>query len=170
MTIRRVVVIGVGNDFRHDDGIGPAVIGQLQQHGLPGVALTVVDGEPTKLLDAWAGMDLAIVIDAVRCEPSMPGRIHRTTIPAPLGSVGSTSSHGLGIPEAVRLAEVLGRAPTRLVVYAVEAADLGLGVGLSADVMAAVPAVTCAVLQELDQPDATPVGDEFMPGVASDED
>jgi hydrogenase maturation protease len=170
MTIRRVAVIGVGNDFRHDDGVGPAVIGQLQQQRLSGVWLSVVDGEPTQLLDAWAGMDLAIVVDAVLCEPSKPGRIHRTTIHAPLGSVGSSSTHGLGIPEAVRLAEVLGRAPARLVVYAVEAADLGFGVGLSADVAGALPAVTSAVLRELNEPDARPVGDEIILGASPNED
>ena len=79
--------------YRRDDGVGPAVIGQLQQHGLTGVSLTVADGEPTQLLDAWAGMDLAIVVDAVLCEPSIPGRIHRTTIQAELGSLGGPAAH-----------------------------------------------------------------------------
>jgi hydrogenase maturation protease len=170
MTTRRVAVIGVGNDFRRDDGVGPAVIRQLQQHELTGVSLTVVDGEPTQLLDAWAGMDLAIVIDAVLCEPSIPGRIHRTSIRAQLGSVGSSSTHGLGIPEALRLAEVLGRAPARFVVYAVEAADLGLGVGLSADVAGAVPGVTRAVLRELAEPDARPRDDQLTLGAFPHED
>ena len=57
---------------------------------------------------------------------------------------------------------MLGRCRLALVVYAVEAADLGFGLGLSADVAGALPAVTRAVLRELDEPDARPVRDEII--------
>ena len=43
----------------------------------------------------------------------------------------------------------LGRAPTRLVVFAVEAADLGFGTGLSQSVADALPELTRLVLDEL---------------------
>jgi hydrogenase maturation protease len=148
MTAPRAVVIGVGNEYRRDDGVGPYVLGELERQGVPGVALALSDGEPTQLFDAWAGLPLAVVVDAVLCEPSRPGHVHRTTLSTPLqASVSST--HGLGIPEAVRLAEALDRAPQRLVVYAVEAADIGFGVGLSDEVARAVPEVIRAVLAEL---------------------
>jgi hydrogenase maturation protease len=145
----RAVVIAVGNEFRRDDGVGPAVLAELAERELPaGVALTLSDGEPTQLFEAWTGLPLAVVVDAVMCEPSSPGRIHRTTLTGSLlGSAGST--HGLGIPEAVQLAEVLDRAPQELVVLAVEAGDLGFGVGLSEPVARAVPEVVRAVLAEL---------------------
>lgn len=143
----RRVVIGVGNEFRRDDGIGPAVVALLQEQRIPGVTLTVTDGEPTQLLDAWAGVDLAVVIDAVLCEPSVPGRIHRTEAVPPPAATAST--HGLGIPDAVRLADAVGRAPRRLVVYAVEAGDIGFGRGLMPAVAAALPTVAGAVLSEI---------------------
>lgn len=148
MTTPRAVLIGVGNPYRRDDGIGQAVVAAVGELHLPGIVLTVSDGEPSQLLDAWAGADLAVVVDAVLCDPPEPGRIHRTT----LGSVTAgpaASTHGLGIPEAIRLAEALGRAPRRLVVFAVEAADLGFGLGLSPAVAASVPELTRAVHAEL---------------------
>jgi hydrogenase maturation protease len=55
----------------------------------------------------------------------------------------------IGIPEAIRLAEALGRAPRRLVVFAVEAADLGFGLGLSPAVAASMPELTRAVHAEV---------------------
>jgi hydrogenase maturation protease len=58
----------------------------------------------------------------------------------------------VGIPEAVRLADALDQAPRRLVVYAVEAADLGFGVGLSPAVAASVEHVVRAVLIEIGAP------------------
>jgi hydrogenase maturation protease len=139
-------VIGVGNPYRCDDGVGPAVIAALEAAAPDGVLLTVTDGEPTQLLDAWDGADLAIVVDAVLCEDPVPGRVHRTDVPPP-GRAGST--HGLGIPEAIQLAEALDRAPRRLVVYAVEAADLGFGDTLSPAVAAAVPGLVRTVLDDL---------------------
>ena len=42
----RVVVIGVGNEFRHDDGIGPAVVARLRGQAPAAVDLLVSDGEP----------------------------------------------------------------------------------------------------------------------------
>jgi len=78
--------------------------------------------------------------------PSAPGRIHRST----LGSAApAASTHGLGVPDAVRLAEALNRAPQRLVVFAVEAADVGFGLGLSPAVAASLPDLIRAVLAEL---------------------
>jgi hydrogenase maturation protease len=146
----RAVVIAVGNEFRRDDGVGPAVLAELAKQDLPtDVVLTLSDGEPTQLFEAWTGVALAVVVDAVKCEPSAPGKIHRTTLTNGSVTAGAASTHGLGIPEAVQLAEELDRAPRELVVYAVEADDLGFGVGLSDSVVRAVPEVVQAVLAEL---------------------
>jgi hydrogenase maturation protease len=144
----RAVVIGIGNEYRRDDGIGLAVITALAEHDLPGVRLVVSDGEPSRLLADWAGVDLAIVVDAVLCEPSRPGRVDRTSVDE-LRPHGNASSHGLGIPEAVALARVLDRLPCRMLVYAVEAADVSLGVGLTPAVTAALPGLVDAVLADL---------------------
>ncbi|MEU5264249.1 hydrogenase maturation protease [Amycolatopsis sp. NPDC021455] len=144
----RSVVIGVGNEYRHDDGVGLAVLAELDANPIPGVVTALCDGEPAALLEAWTGAGLAVVVDAVLCEPSTPGRIWRSTVDELRPGGGSASSHALGIPDAVRLGAALGRVPGELVVYAVEAADLGLGVGLTPAVRAAVPEVVRAVRGE----------------------
>ncbi|WP_228000303.1 hydrogenase maturation protease [Nocardia australiensis] len=149
MTGSQAVVIGVGNEFRRDDGIGPAVARDIEALDLSGVLVTVRDGEPTGLLDAWDGAELAVVVDAVECEPSTPGRVWRTTVDALRELTTATSSHALGIPDAVPLGRALGRLPRELVVIAVEAATLDLGVGLSGPVTAARPRVVQATLTEL---------------------
>lgn len=150
MTRPWAAVIGIGNEYRHDDGVGPLLISALSGHYLPGVRLAVSDGEPSRLLADWAGVDLAIVVDAVVVRaPAEPGRIHRTSV-VELLPQHTASSHGLGVPEAVALARALDRMPGRMVVYAVEAADVSLGKGLTADVLASVPDLVHAVLTELD--------------------
>jgi hydrogenase maturation protease len=150
------VLIGVGNPYRRDDGIGPAIVAAIEEFRPSGVTLTISDGEPSQLLDAWSGADLAVVVDAVRCDPPAPGQIHRTTLGSAAPGTAAASTHGLGIPDAVRLAEALDRAPRRLVVLAVEAADLSFGLGLSPAVAACWPELIRAVRIELGLAPAAP--------------
>ena len=145
-----MVVIGVGNEFRRDDGAGPAVVTRLGGRVPPGVELVLTDGEPTRLIEAWAGAALAVVIDAVRADPPCPGRVHRFELDQPMGGPArTTSSHGFGLDDAIRLALALDRMPGRLVVHAIEAADLSQGPGLTPLVADAVGDVARAVLSDI---------------------
>ena len=147
------MVIGVGNEFRRDDGAGPAVIGQLRGLVPSGVELVITDGEPTRLIEAWTGATLAVVVDAVRVsgpEPPHPGRIHRFELDQPgAGAARTASTHGFGLDDAIALALALDRMPGRLIVHAIEAADLTQGPGLTADVAAAAGVVAIAILDDL---------------------
>jgi hydrogenase maturation protease len=143
------VVIGIGNPFRNDDWIGPAVAAQIEEQRLPGVRVVISDGEPAGLLEAWAGADLAVVVDAIHRVPASPGSIHRLTADQ-LETGGTTaSSHGLGVPDALRLGRALEQLPRCVVIFAVEAADTGAGTELSKPVAAALPEVVAAVIAEL---------------------
>jgi hydrogenase maturation protease len=147
---RRVVVIGVGNEFRRDDGAGPAVVSRLRDRVPPGVELVITDGEPTRLIEAWTGTALTIVVDAVRARPPHPGQVHRFVVDRPgTGLDRAASSHGLGLDEAISLATALDRMPARLIVHAIEAADLEHGTGLTPAVAAAVALVASAVLDDI---------------------
>jgi len=145
-----VVVIGVGNEFRRDDGAGPAVVGRLRDLVAAGVGLVVTDGEPTRLMEAWTGIALAVVVDAVRAEPSRPGTAHRFVLDQPRpGVTRPASSHGFGLDDAIALALALDRMPGRLIVHAIEAADLTQGTGLTPTVAAAVGTVASAILDDI---------------------
>ena len=163
---RRVVVIGIGNEFRRDDGIGPEVLSRLQEQAAGSVpaagavrpetvpADTVQwmtsDGEPASLIEAWTGAALAVVVDAVLADPPAPGRLHRLALDQPdRPDVRQVSSHGLGLDEAIGLARALDRMPDRLIIHAVEAGDVSHGVGFTPAVAAAVVPLTAAVLRDL---------------------
>jgi hydrogenase maturation protease len=146
----RTVVIGVGNEFRRDDGAGPAVLAMLRGQVPRGTELVVSDGEPARMIEAWHGAALAVVVDAVRAEPAVPGRLHRLVLDREAAAPpGALSSHGLGLEDAIGLALALDRMPGRLIVHAVEAADLGLGAGLTPAVAAVIDALAAAVLRDL---------------------
>lgn len=140
----RVTVIGVGNEFRRDDGVGPAVVVRLAERAahrpLPaGTVLAASDGDPGRLIGLWEGAELAVVVDAAHAHPGRPGRVHRLELGEHgIRRPGAASTHGLGLGEAVELSRSLGRMPGRMIVYAVEGADGSLGTGLTEAVAAAV--------------------------------
>jgi hydrogenase maturation protease len=62
--------------------------------------------------------------------------------------VSATSTHALGLGDAIELARTLGRLPSRLIVYAIEGARFGAGDALTPAVAAAVETTAEAALGE----------------------
>lgn len=148
----RVVVVGAGNRFRRDDGVGAAAVDVLQGSLPSGVEVVESDGEAARLLDAWEGADLAVVIEAVR-RGDAPGTVTRVRVDGEPGAPRTrdtpSGSHDLGMGAAIELGRALGRLPGRLVIVGVEPQDLGQGEGLSPPVQASLARVVAAVAGEI---------------------
>ncbi|MGO9560329.1 MAG: hydrogenase maturation protease [Acidimicrobiales bacterium] len=140
----RVVVAGLGNEYRHDDGVGPIVAARAARE-IGEVHHVGPFADPLDLLGHWDGADLAVVIDAVR-SGAAPGAISVVEL-VPAGrspgsldeSLRTTSTHGIGLAGVWRLARAIDQAPVRVVVVGVEGEDFGNGSGLSPVVADAVP-------------------------------
>lgn len=146
------VVIGVGNEYRRDDGVGLAVADRLRGRVPAGVDVVGCEQEPSRLIDAWEGAESALVVDAVQ-SGAAPGTLHRFDAgagPIPAG-VFRSSTHAFGVGDAVELARVLGKLPARIVVYGVEGGEFGAGEGLTGPVEAAVETAALAMLDDLDR-------------------
>lgn len=65
--VRRVVVLGVGNILRTDEGIGPHAVDGLNQRFAFPPGTTAIDGGTSamELLDHMACADLLLILDAV---------------------------------------------------------------------------------------------------------
>lgn len=144
-----VVVIGIGNSYRRDDGVGPAVAEAVEARAVPGVRVLSDAGDPCGILDAWADARLAVVVDATVATPSVPGRIHRCAVDRLQGAASAVSSHGMDIATVLALGEALGRRPADVVLFAIEVSETGYEVGLSPRVAAAVPHAVAAVMSEI---------------------
>lgn len=144
---RAVVVIGVGNDLRADDGAGLQVVRRLP--ALAGVVVEAYEGEAIGLLELWAGADAAVVVDTVRsgAEPGTVHRLEATSAPLPTAFARS-SSHTISVADAIELARTLGSLPGRVVVYGVEGARFAAGGEMSEGVAGAIDAVANAVRRE----------------------
>jgi len=142
-------VIGVGNEYRSDDAAGLIVARRLRARGVNAVEQ---EGEPVALLEAFADREAAIVVDAVR-SGAAPGTVHRVDVskrPLPAELCGASSTHAVGVGEAIELARALDRLPRRAIVFGVEGERFEAGTGLSAAVTAAVEPLVEVILAELD--------------------
>lgn len=156
----RPLVVAVGNRFRSDDGVAGVVLDGLAMMGAvtERADLVELDGEATRLVDAWERRDRVVVLDAVRAPGRPPGELVVLSGPevvdpgcvARRGSV--VSGHSAGLAEALRLASVLQRLPAELSVVGVVVGSVDHGTGLSPPVAAAVPAARSAVLTLLGLP------------------
>jgi hydrogenase maturation protease len=148
------VVIGVGNELRRDDAAGLVVVRLLERKLPDGVHAVACEGEPVSLLAAWEGHEHAIVVDATE-SGAEPGTIRRIAAhEGPLPPVlGGSSTHLLGLADAVELARALGRLPATTIVYGIEGASFAAGAGLSDPVAAAAERVAAAVLREVEEKD-----------------
>ena len=134
----KVVVAGFGNEYRHDDGVGPIVA----ERAVAEIPLSNNVGplsDPLDLLGVWNNAELVIVVDAVNSgapvgtvqmlEVDVGGVSEFEFDAEPVASLSST--HGIGLAGVLRLARALGQAPRRLVVVGIEGERFDLGTGLS---------------------------------------
>ena len=138
----RVLVLGVGNPGRGDDGAGRAVA-QALRGALPrAIEVAEADGEATDILARLDGASAAFLID---------GTVHRFDVseaPLPQGAFG-VSTHGFGLHEAIELARALGQLPSHCVVYAIEGASFETGAPQSPLVAGAVVEVASRLSAEI---------------------
>jgi hydrogenase maturation protease len=149
------LVIGLGNEHRGDDRAGLDVVRALRTRLGPSARLIEAPDDVTELLTLWADADRVVVIDAVRSGRA-PGTVQRFDLPeqALPSRLGSTSTHGLTLADAVALGRSLDRFPSHLTVLGIEAGPVAMQDGLSAAVVRAVREVTELVVAELAGPTA----------------
>jgi hydrogenase maturation protease len=146
----RVLVAGIGNSDRGDDGLGPAVISRLRGEVPEGVRILECSGDVLALIQEWAGFSTVIVVDAA-APLGQAGRIHRLDLtgePLPV-AFACSSTHAFGVAEAVELARSLGRLPSHLIAYLVEGSRFDIGAPFSPAVAKAADRVAERILVEL---------------------
>jgi hydrogenase maturation protease len=152
----------LGSRYRGDDAVGPEAAERLRAAGAR--VLDCAD-DPTRLLDAWEGLDTLVVVDAVSTG-ARAGTLHRVEArdePLPR-ELRLASTHAVGVADALELGRALGRAPARVVVLGLEGERFGMGDEMTPAVAAALDGLVAAVLEELgcqapQVPDTVPTSD-----------
>ena len=144
------LLIGVGNEARGDDAAGVRAARLARALSWPRVRMIECEGDAAALLEAWHGEPAVVVVDAMSSGEAA-GTVRRFDAaqrPLPARMFHSTT-HGLGLAEAIELARSLGSQPARLVIYGIEGADFGHGTRLSGAVACAVREAALQINEEI---------------------
>jgi len=142
----KTVVLGIGNPYLGDDGVGIAVATELQHRSMGGC--TLVRAHQTFdlwLLSEYSGASRLIIVDAVR-SGSAPGTVTEYEVaprPGPLSSLPGL--HSLGLHDLVDFASRMGLVSCPVTVIGIEPKDCKVGEGLSPEVKRAIPEVIALV-------------------------
>jgi hydrogenase maturation protease len=146
-----VQVIGVGQEFRGDDGVGLLVARGIRARNLPRVTVREEPGAGLDLLTRWPEAALVIMVDAMHAgvEPGTVCRFEVESEPLPARLFVGASSHSWGVAESIELARVLRQLPPRLIVYGIEGKNFDPGTGLSPEVSQAAQEVVQRIVKEI---------------------
>lgn len=174
---KRLRVVGCGNPYAGDDGAGLEIVRRLREQWDGSCDLLDRPQAGLELLDCMRGADFVLFVDAVSSgEPA--GTLH--LVPLPSGDLearglGSLSSHGWGLTEALSLMSALGWRAPRLWLLGVEIGTLDPERPRSAAVEAAIQTVvdnfrrlSALLLEEgnisTSAAERFPTGDKSFPG------
>jgi len=144
-----ICIIGVGNEFRSDDGIGIHVARRLRKLNLSHIEITDNVKDGIELMELWKNKEYVIVIDAVSTvsEPGMIYRFNASKKPLP-ARFANRSSHTFSVAEAIELSRKLSQLPSKLIIYGIEGKDFSHGEELSDQVQKVSGYVIDLILQE----------------------
>lgn len=150
--MKKTVIIGLGNPILTDDGVGIKVAQALRDElGSSSIDIKELYAGGIRLIDAMAGYEKVVLIDAMVTGNRSPGTICSVS-DSELGSARNiASTHDINFSTALEMAGMLGiRMPGDIKIFGIEAAEVErFGETLTDDVARAVPLVIQMILEEL---------------------
>ena len=155
MQTERTLILGIGNRIVGDDAIGLVVAERLYSEFVSAcpdrsVDLKMAEFAGWRLIDLLQGYERVVIIDAMIADTRDPGECFRVTSTAQ-GMAHMRTSHGLGICEALKLAEMSGLPmPTDIAIYAITASrTTEFSEELSPQLTARISGITREILTDI---------------------
>lgn len=154
-------IIGIGNEYRQDDGVGVFAARKLRELLPPDINVREESGEGARLMDAWDGFSCVILIDAVNTggPPGEICRLDASKQKIPAGHF-QYSTHAFSLAEAVETARVLNRLPKQCLIFGIEGKFFGYGTEMFGPVQCALE----RVVEEIEQLVYKGRADQQQPG------
>ncbi len=151
MASERIVVLGMGNLLRSDEGLGVRALHRLiERYTIPDQIMTIDGG--TLGLDLMSYLEDAghlLVLDAAITDgpPGTLLRLEGSEVPVYLGI--KTSPHEISLPDLLAVLTLRDVAPTEVVVLGMQPATIALGWDLSPVVAAHLDTLVAAAADQL---------------------
>ncbi|MFH1957814.1 MAG: hydrogenase maturation protease [bacterium] len=148
--MKKIIILGLGNILKKDEGIGVALLEQLRKDerlkGIPGMEF--IDGG-TASYDALAEIkkdDCLIVIDAVKA--GGPAGTVRAMKPGDLQEDMMIDVHQSGLQQTFKWLEMQGKLPETSIM-AVEVDDTSWGEGISENLKKELPEIISKIILQI---------------------
>ncbi len=153
-----IVVVGIGNLIKTDDGVGVHAVRYLEGKVPEGVELVEGSIYCADLFNIIEGKRKAIFIDAIDAGEE-PGAIFRfTPDEVKQKTTRPLSIHDFGLYELILTSRMMGQCPEEITIFAVQVEETGFGDRLTERVAAALPRVCELVLSEIARPAVAKLG------------
>jgi hydrogenase maturation protease len=149
--MKKTLVIGIGNGFRKDDGVGLEISRRIEELKLPGVTVAKTAGDLTNFINTFRDYDALVIADSIKSSgnPGMNIRIDISDPDDDFELSPKISTHWLGILEALRLADNIGNLPEKTIIYGVEGIDFSFGVGITPGLFNTIEFIVGEIIDEL---------------------
>ena len=152
----KILVAGVGNLLKCDDGLGPHVVERLKGVQLPGnIDLLDLGTSGMDILHYCANYEKVIFVDAIRLGKP-PGTVYRIkprevqVTDDELRNVIYMSMHEIDLERVISLGKRLGKMPEDLVIIGCEPKEISVvKMGLTEEVSSIIPNIIRLVLEEI---------------------
>jgi hydrogenase maturation protease len=148
--MHKILIVGVGNPYRHDDAAGWAAIDILQHKHIEGITLQKIRAEALELIDLFGLYPTIYLIDAFQREHTTDSFARIDALQTSLLQQNNTSSHGFGVAHTIELARQMNMLPQKLIIYAVAAQDFSIGQQISDDILQNVEKAVFQLMKEED--------------------
>lgn len=145
-----ITIVGVGNEFRGDDGAGILAVRMLKEKVPADVRTAELAGDQSDLLESMRSCDALVIIDAVR-SAAAAGTIFRVDAsedPIP-EHFFSFSTHAFDSAQAVELARTLKLLPRKVIFYGIVGKEFAYTSGLTPEVTESVNLIQTNIRNEI---------------------
>ena len=145
-----VLVIGVGNLQRGDDGAGLLVAQALSAKHLPSVTVEESSGEIASIVELLQTAPDVIIVDAMRSGKPAGTALWIDPLLADSDATATISStHGFGVAQAIGLLKAMGRLPKRIRILGIEGQYFALGAPVSPQVREGISTAVRMIVRSL---------------------
>ena len=146
----KVLIIGIGNEFRGDDGAGIICARKIREKVNSNTSVIENNGDGASLMESWKGFNKVILIDSVS-SGAKPGTIKKFYGNEAEFLKGNPvhSSHLFSVAEALQTSKILNTFPGNLVIYGIEGKSYRLDSKISCAVNKAIEKLVKVIIKEI---------------------
>jgi hydrogenase maturation protease len=136
-----VLVLGIGNILRKDDGIGVHIVNYMADSGVafpPGVDLVDGGTAGVDLVPLMQGYSRIIIVDALAVDDA-PGSVYRFTPEGLKGGARSYSLHDFGVKNVIDCLRIMGENPEIEIIGVVPEDISAHHIGISESLQESIP-------------------------------